>query len=156
MNPKSIHSHEAASIFVDALLHNAYIGTIRAVERRLQAPLPGRPEAEEIEQQRWYATLGEESRAHVDAVIRYAVDLATFSCCTIIDGASGGYPVPETESEWALYLQFGSDTSASEVNVEGSRSVRVNAPDEEDLHDMFVARLEEFRRNHTAKTGLQD
>jgi hypothetical protein len=138
---------EAANLFLRFVIERARTGVIEGLLEDLNEGPPGRePSPDDIVRHRWFLSLSAENQERVSDVIREAVDSAIFGMLVILDGLSGGNPISETPSDFALELQAYPDDEARRENAP-SLSVRVNPSDTtEPLHDLFRWKLEETSR----------
>jgi hypothetical protein len=143
MTTDFLNRKEAVELFLSLLIAEAYDGTIEDVTSNLEKGPPGRkPREDLIILHQWFKNLDNESRKHVLAIIRQAIDTALFNCLVLLDGL-GGYPVEGKISDFAAYLQTYENEDARKANSP-QFSVRLNlAYTTEYLHDMFHWILEE-------------
>lgn len=135
---------EAAEVFLNMLIARAYDGAIQGMTSTLEKGPSGRkPPQNLIILHQWFQSLDNRSREHVLAIIRQAVDAAVFGCLVLLDGLTGGNPVREKISDFAVYLQTYQDQDARKANSP-QLSVRLNPVyTTEYLHDMFHWILQE-------------
>ncbi len=131
---------EAAQVFVKSVFVEAYEGTIEVVNEYLQQGPPGRdPSKYLLRLHDWFVTLDSTDRDKLAAVIAETARVAVFQCLSSLDGVTGGWAVPDTISDFALYLQTYAD-EATWLENEPRGAVRINHPNRtgEDLHDLFI------------------
>jgi hypothetical protein len=91
----------------------------------------------------WYLGLSVADQAHVKSLVLDAVEQSVFGALVLLDGQTGGYPLIDQPSDFALYLQ----TYANEDRLwdeDPERHIRINSPNSsEDLHDIMSDILNE-------------
>ncbi len=144
MTTEFLSREQAAEHFLNMLIARAYDGALRDVRLILEEGPPGRkPPKDLIALHQWFRQLDDESREYVLIAIREAVDAAVFGCLVLLDGLTGGYPVGEELSDFALYLQTYEDSDSRAADLARHR-VRLNPwTAAVDLHDMFRWILQE-------------
>jgi hypothetical protein len=135
---KLIDRKLAAELFLKHLIDRARNGVLDDTHNRLVHGPPGRkPSAAALALSEWFRNLNSDDQARVTEAIRAAVDSAVFGVLVILDGASGGPPLEDVASDFALSLQTYSSDDARNENA-ADVSVRINPADTtEPLHDMF-------------------
>lgn len=141
---------EAAQLFVNRLVARAYDGTVQGALIVLdKGPAGGRPLAENVRLHEWYQRSDEETRARIKDLIRYCAHSAVFGCCALLDGVTGGYPIPGSVSNFSLYLKVFA-THEDEDRDEPQFSIRISPEARgEDLHDLLNGMLEDRRRDNS-------
>ncbi len=142
--PKPVPSADFASErFLEMLVRRAYHGSIRSLTSILaDGPQGLEPQPYLTELHRWYRLLDESSREKVIQVVREAVEAAIFGVLVLLDGMTGGDPMPGTVSDFAVYLQTYESDEARKSNSPLSK-VRLNpAYTGDDLHHQFISMLE--------------
>jgi hypothetical protein len=93
--------------------------------------------------QTWFSGLDNDSQQYVLKIIQKAIDSALFGCLVLLDGLTGGNPIQEKASDFALYLQVYKDDEFRATN-ESEYRIRVNSPEiPEFLHDLYRDMIEE-------------
>jgi len=136
---------EAAELFVKTVISEVYNGTDEDILSALRAGPPGRrPDQDSISIHLWFRDLDDVDKEHVAAIVRECVDAATFHFLVLLDGMTGGYPIPGKESDFALYLREYENAHARAVDSPLA-SIRLNPAgvSVEDLHDIFRRLLQE-------------
>ena len=143
MTTRSPNPREAAELFLSLLLAEAYDGALQGMISILEKGPPGRKPSEGLViLHRWFQSLDSQSREHVLATMREAIDAALFNCLVLLDGLSG-YPMKGKISDFAVYLQTYGTEDARESNSPELR-VRLNpAYTTEYLHDLLHWILQE-------------
>jgi hypothetical protein len=121
------------------LIARGFDGVVNSVIGELESGPPGRKPAEDrLRLHQWYQTLDEPSRDRVRELVTHAVHGAVFGCLCLLDGVTGGWPVPGQLSDFAVYLQTYADEQAVRTDSPLS-SVRVNpgSKEDEELHDLL-------------------
>jgi hypothetical protein len=134
-----------ADIFLQRVYQRAFLGAIAGVEKALETGPTGRaPQPAQVVLHEWFEHLPLEDQSQVRAVIREAVRAAVFGCMVILDSASGGFALPGTPSDFALYLQSYPDERAMEEN-QADAATRLNPANSPapDLHDQLLDLLAE-------------
>jgi hypothetical protein len=135
---------EAADLFIQRVVGRAYRGAIQDLQSLFQQGPPGRrPRDRDVQLHQWYQQLSEADRQYVHQVVEETAQSAVFGVMVILDGATGGPPLRDAESDFALYIQSFPDPDAHDAD-RPAMSVRVNPYDKvEDLHDRFLGAIEE-------------
>lgn len=131
---------EAAQIFVKSVFIEAHQGTIEVIDELLRQGPSGRdPSKHFVRLHEWFVALNSGDRNKVAAVIAETAQVAVFQCLAFMDGVTGGWAVPGTVSDFALYLQTYTDEAAWLEN-QPQDAVRINHPNRTgpDLHDLFI------------------
>jgi hypothetical protein len=143
MNNNFVSQNQAAEIFLKKIIQHAVNGTINSVKSLLEKGPAGRKkDSQEVELHNWFLSLDEQSRKNVMTTVEKAIKLATFSSLVVIDNKTPGYPIENTISDFALYIQ-----SYDSINERGkyrsSKMTRVNLSytTDGDLHDEFLYML---------------
>ncbi len=141
---KPITKEMAAEQLVSQLINRAYLGAIRSVTDDLERGPPGRKPKKQLQELHgWYANQSSEDQQYVKDIIREAVDATVFGCLVVLDGLTGGYPIPEAWSELALYLRYHEVDHNHEQSME-PQEIRFNGPKSGiDLHDVFRTVLQD-------------
>lgn len=130
----------AAEVFLRLVAARAFDQVIEAIVTVLQEGPAGRKPAENLVQlHRWYKGLDEESRQRVHGLVSEVAYSTIFGLLAILDGVAGGFPLTNTASDFALYLQTYEDYDALRAN-RPSVVTRLNGSGE-DLHDLFQLTL---------------
>src|SRR5215813_11674622 len=110
MNNENLNRNNVAEIFIQRVLTNVYKGGVNATLSILSEGPPGRKPLEDLVQlSQWFKSLDEENREQVQAVVQQAVDATVFCFLVLLDNLTGGNPIQEQISDFALYLQTYSD-----------------------------------------------
>ena len=144
MNDQLLNPDQARQTFLAMVINRAYEGSIRTMAAYLENDWPAkRVPADVADLRAWFATLNENDRELVRAIIRKTADSSVFGFLVLLDSLTGGYPLPDKPSDFAVYLQtYKSDELRWAGTVE--TSIRLNDPrDPEFLHDLFHALIEE-------------
>ena len=156
MTTNGIDRNRAAGIFLSMLITIAHDEVVEDMKRELSEGPPGRGlQKGEMARHRWFQSLSDEDREHVLSVARDAVDAALFECLVLLDGMTGGFPIPEQPSDFGLYLQVYEGEDAHAVGSP-CLSVRINPvfTTEAHLHDRYRAILEERARMFSSPSAL--
>lgn len=135
---------DARKLFLSMLIARGYDGAIRTMTAFLEGSLPNKQLPPDlVPLQSWFNSLDNESRQYVLTIIQKAIDSALFGCLVFLDGLSGGNPIQERISDFALYLQVYKGDELRIAN-EAEYRIRVNSPaTPEFLHDLFRDMIEE-------------
>ena len=147
MENKPISQTEAQERFIQILTSVAYDSPIHSMIHLMEkGPAGGKPPQHLVRLHQWYSSLDAESKERVQATIREAVFSAVFSCCSLLDGVAGGYPIPGQLSEFAVYLNIYQDEEAFEEE-KPLDTIRVSngSNNHEELHGLFTNALAERR-----------
>jgi hypothetical protein len=145
MTIETLDRQEAINDFLSRIIARAYDGAIEGTRKTLEKGPPGRqPPENRLAIHNWFQTLNNEERELVLALVREAADAAVFGCLVLLDNMTGGYPIEDKVSDFALYLQSYEDDAARDANTPVS-SVRLNPrlSSDYDLHDRFRLVLQE-------------
>lgn len=143
MSTPELDRDACREIFVQFVIGCAFNRAIRVADSYLERFPGGREPREELLQlHEWYQALSERDRGLVQCVVREAAFTAVFGFMNLLDGTSGGNPIPGTVSQFAVYLE----TYEHHRSEPPQLSVRVNDPQEEDLHDLFARTVQEEER----------
>lgn len=135
----------AVNIFMEFIINRAYKSVIKGITGRLEnGPSGKEPPQEKIGQYEWFKNLDEEGKQKVHSIVRDTVESTLFGVFVILDGASGGYPIKGELSDFALYLQTYKNEKSYDTNLPKTY-VRLNPSNQtEDLHDIFMWKLDEL------------
>ena len=140
----------AAERFMDMVIACVYDSTIRTMLDKLSKSVYVRGSTQaDRELGRWFADLDKDQRRRVEQVVEEAVDSAVFGFLVLLDGATGGYPLRPSPSDFGLYLHEYSDherhrdTPVSAVRIDGGAN-------DTDLHDLFGWKLEQRKLKRDA------
>ena len=136
-----ITSDEAAEIFIDRVIIDFYQVLGNILETDLPDGLPGRVD-DPIELEKWYQDLDNSEKNIIKEVVHASVKAAMFSVLVILDNMTGGFPIKDRVSDFALYLQTYTDSNAKLEN-QSIESVRLNSLKDYELHDLFIDSLNE-------------
>jgi len=144
----------ATTAFTDRIILRAYEGAIRDSQELLEnGPAGRKPAQEQVSLHQWFSQLSQHDREQVHIAVRDAVEAAIFGVFVILDGASGGQPIKDEISDFALYLQSYVDHDAEKADTPKTR-VKINGLSmSEDLHDLFILDLQE-RESQTGSTDI--
>jgi hypothetical protein len=136
-----ISSEQAANLFIESIIFNAYRGVYQIYDSMLKEGLPGRvDDPNEIE--KWYQKLDEIGQTHIKEVVRAAIREAVFNVLVVLDNRTGGNPIRGQSSDFALYIQTYIDSEAK-ANNQSLKAVRFNSLFDDELHDLFISTLDE-------------
>lgn len=144
MDKNPIDRNKAAEIFLRNLINRAYEQVVRGTISVLSEGPPGRkPSLDRVLRAKWYNSLDSESQEHVKAIIGEVADAAVFGSLVLLDNLTGGYPLPDHLSDFAIYIQAYENEEARKEDLP-ELSVRVNPSGAgyEDLHDIFRSMLD--------------
>lgn len=129
----------AVKIFLRALMLHCRDGIIEDIKADLGEGPPGQePSPEKIALHKWFLQLSKENQEHINYLVSEVVDSTIFSVLALLDGVAGGYPVDNTISDFALYLQTYTNLQSQKIN-DSNMAVRINKPTTFDhLHDIFT------------------
>ncbi len=144
----------ATTAFMERIILRAYEGTIRDSREGLESGPAGRkPAQEQVSLHQWFSQLSQYDREQVHRAVRDAVEAAIFGFFVILDGASGGWPIKDEISDFALYRQSYADHDAEKADTPTTR-VKINGLSmSKDLHDLFIMALQE-RASQTGSTDI--
>ena len=90
--------------------------------RNLEKP-PGRqPHIDSVEASAFYNSLTDEQKVMLRKIVHSSIDIGIFKMLVILDNLSNGV---DTDGEFELYFNSGGE------------KVRLNDPNDEDLHDLY-------------------
>ena len=113
-------------MFVDGIKTAVRDSAVNSTQSALQRPPGRRPATEALERSTWYLSLSEGDRKQVDAVVRYACHLTTYTFLCVLDGVK--------------VLEDGIVKGDLELFYRrGDLVVRLNDPQGDELHDLFKA-----------------
>jgi hypothetical protein len=144
MSEPTFTRDQAAALFLERLLIRAYDGAIRDVDAILEVGPPGiQPDDSKLAWHQWFQALDPKGQACARAIVQDAVDAALFGCLVLLDGMTGGDPIRERTSDFALYLRTYADAAARRAD-RADLSVRINprGTTYEDLHDLYREMVE--------------
>jgi hypothetical protein len=141
MEKKMITPKDASNLFMDRVLIDLYHEVYKYLQEAITEGLPGRvddPNATE----NWYRNLADKDKLLLNEIIQSTIKETIFSFLTILDNVSGGFPIQGQDSDFALYIQTyrnGNDLVKNKV----LEAVRFNSLADEELHSLFLNRIEE-------------
>lgn len=142
MTEYSLQSKDVAQLFLTRLIERAYQGVLEDMLLMLQKD-PGKlPSPELLAAHQWFQTLDEQGQENIRVIVRESVEAALFGCLALLDGVTGGYPIKNQLSDFALYLQTYEDEQAMKINSPQFK-VRFNKGQDEHLHDIFQGLVHE-------------
>ncbi len=150
MTTDILNRQAAAELFLRMLIARAYDEVIEGMVLDLNQGPPGRqPPRDFVLLHQWFQTLDNENRECVQLLIQKVAESTVFGCLVLLDGLTGGYPVKDKLSDFALYLQIYQEKSAR-ISDSPQVSVRLNPAGtaDEDLHDMFLGILQERAKHN--------
>ena len=141
---KHIDRNSAADLFLASVIERARNGVIKDVRTRLAEGPPGRrPSPDAVALSEWFRRLSSEDQTRITEILREAVDAAVFGTLVVLDGLSGGAPMKDVSSDFALSLQMYASEEARGANAPEA-SVRINPADTtEPLHDLFRWKMQD-------------
>lgn len=140
-----ITSDEAARLFIDRMTRGVYHETYNGIVSLLSEGLPGRVD-DPFETEKWYKGLDETHKAIIHEMIRASIIETIFNVMVYLDNLKGGYPARDQVSDFALYLQIYSDRKEM-ANNQPQEKVRFNSINDDELHDLFMMSIDEFRES---------
>jgi hypothetical protein len=142
MTEYSLQSKDVGHLFLNRLIVRAYQGVVEDMLLMLQID-PGKlPPPELLAAHQWFQTLDEQGQENIRVIVRESVEAAVFGCLAVLDGVTGGYPLKDQLSDFALYLQTYEDEQALKSNSPQVK-VRFNEGKDEALHDIFQGMIRE-------------
>jgi hypothetical protein len=140
----TITIEDAREIFLSMLIARGYDGSIRTMSTYLKGEVSNKQLPPDLALlQTWFSGLDNDSQQYVLKIIQKAIDSALFGCLVLLDGLTGGNPIQEKASDFALYLQVYKDDEFRATN-ESEYRIRVNSPEiPEFLHDLYRDMIEE-------------
>jgi len=137
-NDRSVGSEQARALFMQAMLF-AYRDAVKTVAYILEdSKSPARGAWRD-----WYRSLDPAAQAQILDIVRETVYSTMFRMLVLLDGMTGGYPVRDVPSEYAVYLQVYENHAAMRADRPTHR-VRLNWLETfEPLHDEFLNVLRE-------------
>lgn len=136
MSEELLDPESAAMTFINMLIARAYDGTVTDIKTILEKGV--RVKGHYLNTlHTWYENQDQETQQKILEIATEAINTAVFGCLVILDGLSGGPPLKEDVSDFAVYLQIYNNEKAREDNV-FQYNVRINpANTTEYLHDIF-------------------
>lgn len=129
---------EAKDLFLRMVHACAINGARDVMAHGLTVPPVGRsPNPRHVRRREWFAGLALAAQGQVLDLVEETVEITAWRLMVLLDGMTGGPPLPETDSDFALYLQLYPDLEAQTADRPTWR-VRVNpAWSGLDLHDLL-------------------
>lgn len=112
--------------FVDAIKIVVRDAAVSGTLALLENPPGRRPKQDLIALSRWFCSLSEEDKNMLSNVLRLNANAAVFGFLAVLDGER---IIEDSQKKGEFEL----------IYIENERKVRLNAPDQEMLHDIFNA-----------------
>ncbi len=115
--------------FVETIKKVVADGAYKSVELNLTTPPGRKPSMHLVEMSAWFNELNNQDKEFVRKIIKEAVAITVFSFLCVLDGVSA---IEDNTDKGDLKHYY----------QNGIRTVLLNNPEEEDLHDIFKALIE--------------
>lgn len=140
-NQTALTAEQASARFIEMLVARAYDGVIASVKDILLNGI--KPKSHKVnELHGWFSTLSPESQGFVIRIIEESVQSSVFGTLVLLDGLTGGYPIQNHISDFALHLQIYNNLEDQENELYQSK-VRLNKDLDSNLHEQFLWFLED-------------
>jgi hypothetical protein len=142
MTDDVLDQDKARRIFLKMAISQSYKSAINMIIEYLEEEGKKRP-ADIVDLREWFANLDDHGREQVRNVVRKTADGAVFCFLVMLDGLSGGNPIPDKPSDFAVFLQTYESDDLLWDGISNSH-IRVNPlKGPEHLHDLFRDMLED-------------
>src|ERR1700694_4655198 len=106
MNNQFPNKAEARSIFLNRCIARGYHSVVEGEMNMLKDGPPGRrPSQALVHLHEWFLTLDDQTRKLIEAIVKETASSAVFGCLVVLDNLTGGPPLREEASDFALFLQ---------------------------------------------------
>ena len=144
---------DAIKVFLEAIYYAVYIATQKSMMKRLVEGPPGTvsdPKATTIKN--WFLSLDETHQSVFLDAIQETISMSIFNFLVLIDNKAGGYPLKETVSDYAIFLQSYKDEDSLYDYSLSLEAIRLNMSYSPggDLHDEFMHLLRDQNKDNSA------